>query len=310
MGFHFPVSLHNLTKHERDRLDNHLISLKAETKNISNEFHNEPDKCTTDLIHRINILLRRYSAIVFGNIMDYKGSIVPIIKSSKRNSGTSTSDIMAELPTPVMNMLIDDLAPYVYSMKPMRLTSSYNRQYETYKSIKYSQLGEGFITLIGSYMTNLTIISYKGTLGKDSLNSIAMHGVIILNTLNSWIHQEIHLIPETVSYVHGKTNTSSRLEASRKANDVRYESLRKFKEKAAMVAKHIWENGSTLPHHKMAKYLIEEYEENGKRPFSLLPVKDDEGFFLPPDKVLRETVKDVAKGMNRPDLISGQKKSS
>jgi len=96
---------------------------------------------------------------------------------------------------------------------------------------------------------------------------------------------------------------------SKNAHDVRYAPLRHFKEKVAGVAKKLWEDGSLLLHHKMAKYLIEEYQdENGKYPFMLLPINDKDGNPLPPDKVVRETLKQLATEMNRRDLVSGQKK--
>jgi len=99
-------------------------------------------------------------------------------------------------------------------------------------------------------------------------------------------------------------------EASRRATDARHYALREFKEKAARVAQSEWKRGSTLLHHQMTKYLIEEYQdEKGKYPFMYLPNKDKNGNPLPPEKVIRETLKQVAKIMNRPDLISGQRKS-
>jgi hypothetical protein len=102
---------------------------------------------------------------------------------------------------------------------------------------------------------------------------------------------------------------------SKKATNARYENLREFKEKAANVAKIEWENGSILLHNKMAQFLENEYkDENGKHPFMYLPPFKDRrtGNMIkdaPPNKVLLQITKRVAKEMNRPDLISGQKKS-
>ena len=96
-------------------------------------------------------------------------------------------------------------------------------------------------------------------------------------------------------------------ESSVKASDARYASLREFKEQAASVAKSIWESGSTQLHHQMAKHLETTYQnENGSNPFWHLPGKDIEAS---PSKVLLKVVKQVAKDINRMDLISGQKKS-
>lgn len=89
--------------------------------------------------------------------------------------------------------------------------------------------------------------------------------------------------------------------ASDTATDSKYKDDRLLLEKAATVARHMWENGSTLLHHQMKKYLAEEYvDENGKYPFVALEL----------EKSILRTVKQVAIDMNRPDLISGQKKLS
>lgn len=88
-------------------------------------------------------------------------------------------------------------------------------------------------------------------------------------------------------------------EVSKKATDARYGKQRELLARAANVAKKLWEGGERLLHHEMKKYLIEEYQDDaGKYPFLNLP-----------EKSLLKTVKQVAKEMNRPDLISGQKKS-
>lgn len=93
--------------------------------------------------------------------------------------------------------------------------------------------------------------------------------------------------------------------SSKIAHDARYAQLREFKEKAAKIARQLWETGLKLSHDKMAKHLIENYQdETGKHPFMHLPNSNEA-----PDKVLLEVVKDVAKKIKRPDLISGQKKS-
>ena len=94
-----------------------------------------------------------------------------------------------------------------------------------------------------------------------------------------------------------------------KASKKRHECTRYFKEQAAVVARKLWEEGSTLPHHKMAMFLMTEYkDENGLSPFEHLPSKDQisKNTSL---NVLRNTVKAVALEMNRRDLITGQKGS-
>ena len=187
---------------------------------------------------------------------------------------------------------------------------SYERQLAKYNKIKYSRLGDSFVTLIGSYISYINYFSEETNTDCKTMKHLAMHGIIILHTLDAWIQQEIHLIPDTVSYVFNEAGIKSRFDVSKKATNVRYESLRIFKAKAAEVAKSLWEGGSMLLHHQMAQYLIEEYVEDGKYPFLHLPEKDRKGNFPPSDKVLRDTVKLVAKDMNRPDLISGQKKPS
>jgi hypothetical protein len=89
-------------------------------------------------------------------------------------------------------------------------------------------------------------------------------------------------------------------EKSKKATDARYQEQRQTLDKAAVVARQLWDNGSVMLHHRMKQYLVEEYQdETGKYPFLSLP-----------DKSLLETCKRVAKEIKRPDLISGQKKSS
>ena len=83
------------------------------------------------------------------------------------------------------------------------------------------------------------------------------------------------------------------------ARDERYADSRETLNRAAEVARQQWVSGSNLLHHQMKKYLVEEYrDEGGKYPFLSLP-----------DKSLLEAVKRVAKEMNRPDLISGHKKT-
>jgi hypothetical protein len=96
-----------------------------------------------------------------------------------------------------------------------------------------------------------------------------------------------------------------RKKVSKSAADARYSLIREFKHKAAVVARCKWEEGSELTHDKMVKFLIEEYKDsNGKYPFISLPdAKKSQ-----PENVLRDVVKNVAKEMNRPDLIRGNKK--
>jgi len=209
MGFHFPVSLHEMTEEERSELDEHLQSLKTETKIISQQFYSESNECSNLGINEINMLLRRYSAIIFGNIMDSKGSVKSIIDGRRRGADLSIYDTGIESSSPIMQILKDDLAPFVYSMKPLAGTCHF-RQMSKYRNILYSPLGEGFVTLIGSFMTKISKLSNNEDMNIVDKNSLATHGVIILNTLHSWIHQEIHLIRDTVSYVHSKTEATTK----------------------------------------------------------------------------------------------------
>ena len=98
---------------------------------------------------------------------------------------------------------------------------------------------------------------------------------------------------------------NQRKRSSEVAIDAKYSKSRVFKDQAATVAKQQWEQGSTLTHDKMVKFLTEEYEDSsGKHPFTTLPDKKKS----PPENVLREVLKGVAKEMNRPELIRGNKK--
>jgi hypothetical protein len=94
-------------------------------------------------------------------------------------------------------------------------------------------------------------------------------------------------------------NDDSRILSSRKATDAQYSRSRDLLSRVEEIARREWENGSSLLHHQMKKYLAEEYQDdNKKHPFVNVP-----------EKSILERVKRVAKEINRPDLISGQKKS-
>jgi len=116
----------------------------------------------------------------------------------------------------------------------------------------------------------------------------------------------IFLRETNVSHVvKERLSVAERKKGSKAAADARYFLIREFKEKAAAIAKQQWENGSTLKHDKMVKFLTEEYvDSSGKHPFICLP----DGKQSQPENVLRCVVKAVAKEMNRPDLICGIKK--
>jgi hypothetical protein len=209
MVFHFPLSLHKMTVEERNRLDEHLQSLKTETKIASGDFNSDSDEFTPLDIDEINMLLRRYTAIIFGNIMDSKGRTKSITDGRKHGLDINLTDAEMASYSPIMQMLMDDLAPFVYSMKPLVGTCHY-RQMSKYNNIIYSPLGEGFVTLIGSFLANVTELANNSNVDIVVKNNIAVHGVILLNTLHSWIHQEIHLIMDTVSYVHSKTEAATK----------------------------------------------------------------------------------------------------
>jgi hypothetical protein len=94
---------------------------------------------------------------------------------------------------------------------------------------------------------------------------------------------------------------------SKRATDEKYLPGRQLYKEALDIAKSKWEQGSFLKHHQMKKYLIKEYRngESLKSPFAIFD--PDCGYT---EKGLLERLKGLAKEMHRPDLISGQKKSS
>ena len=306
MGFHFPLSLHEMTETERKVLDEHILLLKEKTKSIYNSSYDEMHVCTVKDITRVNSLLKKYSAIIFGDIMGSFGKVKPILSKqncfSSANTNTEFTDSTEEDSSPIIKMLRDDLAPIVYSMQLNFHPSGYYRQMQQYKSVKYSSLGEGFVTLIGSYMTSITNISSNTNLSSLEVHDLVIHGVTLLNTLNAWMAQEIHLIPDTVSYVHKKAEKESRRKVSQNAVAKKNEPNQEFKEKAANVAKKLWEDGSELRHNKMVNFLMNYIDDNGIKPFACLPNKSSSA------NVLRETVKEVAIKLNRRDLITGLKK--
>ena len=87
--------------------------------------------------------------------------------------------------------------------------------------------------------------------------------------------------------------------ASKKAHDGRYQERRELLKELAIVAGKLWKNGSTLLHHQMKDFLLNDYaDQAGRLPFVSLP-----------EKTVLKNLKDVARELQRPDLISGQKKS-
>jgi len=107
---------------------------------------------------------------------------------------------------------------------------------------------------------------------------------------------------EVLSLEVEHAEAKGRAKWSKEAINSRHAPLRDFKQKASDVAKMKWESGSTLLHHQMAKYLIEEYQDvEGRYPFIHLPGDVNAS----PNNVLLETVKKVAKDLKRFDLISG-----
>ena len=89
----------------------------------------------------------------------------------------------------------------------------------------------------------------------------------------------------------------ARIKSSQSALDSRYASQRIKWAKLKSVAKKMWEEGDNRMHHEMKKFLIEEYkDENGKYPFVNLS-----------ERSILNTLKEVAKALNREDLISGKK---
>lgn len=89
---------------------------------------------------------------------------------------------------------------------------------------------------------------------------------------------------------------------SKKATDVQYSPERDLYKEALDIARSEWERGSLRIHHQMKRYLIKEYR-NGKSQFRTFDA--NRGYT---ERGLLERLKGLAKEMNRPDLISGQKK--
>ena len=86
---------------------------------------------------------------------------------------------------------------------------------------------------------------------------------------------------------------------SKRATDERYLAGRELYKEACEIVRNEWNNGSTKDHRIMKNYLTREYE-NGKSRFSKFDKKCGytEGGLL-------KQLKDLAKEMNRPDLIAG-----
>lgn len=92
------------------------------------------------------------------------------------------------------------------------------------------------------------------------------------------------------------------VESARKSANCRHAPRKEVEGKAERVARALWESGNTLLHHKMARYLAEEYQENGRHPFTTIPGVKDENTI----KKLREITKRVAEEMGKPELIYNQ----
>lgn len=110
---------------------------------------------------------------------------------------------------------------------------------------------------------------------------------------------------EVLEYARKRAEEEGRRKGAVHAITTRHVPLNEFKEKAAAAARRLWASGSPLLHHQVVKYLTEEYQDaEGKHPFMHLPGDVNAS----PHKVLLETAKQVAREINRPDLISGGKK--
>jgi hypothetical protein len=89
-------------------------------------------------------------------------------------------------------------------------------------------------------------------------------------------------------------------ESARKSVESRHAPLRELKEKAAEIARELWQSGWDLRHHDMATYLVENYQdENGHYPFTRLPGVREENTI----KMMRKVTKKVAIELTRYDLI-------
>ena len=85
---------------------------------------------------------------------------------------------------------------------------------------------------------------------------------------------------------------------SKKGTDKRYARQRELLNQLEGVARDLWEGGSTLLHHQMKDYLLNDYADaNDNLPFVSLA-----------EKTVLSRVKQIAKEMNRYDLISGLEK--
>jgi hypothetical protein len=202
MGFSFPVSLHEITVDQLNSLDEHLRILKDETKILSSlkEYSDiESDK--------ILFLMERYTAIIFGATMDSTGKTELIIKTPTVIAIDSSVSDLIDIPDTIMNMLNKSLGPFKYSLQLMSKCTSYYSQMLKYKEVKFSPLGESVIMLIESYIQNVTRLPSSKQVDERVRRSVIKHGLSILKTVHLWIYQEIHLIPETVAYVHKKTES-------------------------------------------------------------------------------------------------------
>ncbi|WP_054694662.1 hypothetical protein [Geotalea toluenoxydans] len=182
----------------------------------------------------------------------------------------------------------------------MRKTIHIYKKYIDSELIKYQK--KKVTTSRGEKLVGL---SKEASCVTVKLRTVKRHLHEVGNTENIWdltlfnairTASEAEQFLEVLLFELSRFNTKTK--ATELATDSRYSDQRLLLEKAANVARHLWENDSKLLHHQMKKYLEEDYQdEKGLHPFIYLPRKS----FL-------NVLKQVAKEMNRYDLIGGQKK--
>lgn len=132
------------------------------------------------------------------------------------------------------------------------------------------------------------------------LVGVAFHAGLLLGKVPELIGKVFAIVEKEIA--SEKEKLAPR-QASKRATDAKYDPGRNLYKEAAEIAKSKWEKGEVLKHHQMKRYLIREYR-GGKSRFGRFDA--DSGYT---EKGLLKRLKELAKEMNRPDLISGQKKS-
>lgn len=205
MGFSFPVSLNVISAVQLKALDDNLRSLKSETKALATSYDNSSPEHIRTTLDKITFLMERYTAIIFGAIMDLNGRTKLIINSPNETTDADSGVCYISESETVMKMLTNSLGPFDYSKHLMGRCTSYYSQMLKYEEVKFSPLGESIVMLMESYLENISRVWTTIDSNEFDFYNIVDHGISILNTVHLWIYQEIHLIPETIAYVNKKT---------------------------------------------------------------------------------------------------------